>query len=603
MPKFSVIVPVYKVEKYVSQCIESLLNQSFHDFEILVTDDCGGDNSMRIVEEFAKKDDRIKILRHDKNRGLAAARNTALDSAKGDYIVCLDSDDWMEENCLSIIYSEFQKRKTESIWFNAYSYYEDTHKRGEKPMYEQVDGFRTLTPHTIAAYADFTWIKAYTRKSILKYNLHWPEGLTFEDGEFYFKYFTYYPRTYVIDDCLINYRYREGSIVRDADSGKIKMNDIYTVVEHLKEFWSELGVYENYKVTLIKLIQNRIRMMRGLKHTLEEVERALKFLDKMKYPDAFEKLESKPVNPLVSIVIPVYNVEKYVEECILSVLNQTYKNMEIICVDDCGTDNSMQIVKKYAKKDKRIKIIKHKKNMGYCTAVESGINNAAGTYVFFVESDDFIEKDCIELGTKKLIESDLNFVLFKIDRLETDGKRYPYDNWAPFYGSLPEGLFEMTPDKMNCFPFFYWNKGYKREFIQGNIVKWQNGGIYEDQEFFFRVFTNSSVTYVIDKSLYVYRIHQSSLMGVSFGKLKNVEDLFLVLERIYNYLRTSRYFDAYKSAFMELVVNDLKWYRKQYYQNAGLREMTLNFFKKINFPADFKPETYLNPDIVQVEES
>ena len=118
----SVIIPVYKVEKFIRQCIESILNQSFTDFEVLVVDDCGGDSSMDIVEEYAKKDNRIRILRHERNRGLAAARNTALDSAVGTYIVCLDSDDWMELNCLDDINAEFNLRKTPSIWFNARKY-------------------------------------------------------------------------------------------------------------------------------------------------------------------------------------------------------------------------------------------------------------------------------------------------------------------------------------------------------------------------------------------------------------------------------------------------------------------------------------------------
>ena len=592
MPKFSLIIPVYKVEKYIRQCIESVLKQTFTDYEMLVVDDCGGDNSISIVEEYAKQDSRIKILHHEKNKGLAAARNTALDAATGDYIVCLDSDDWMEANCLSVLYAEFQLRKTESIWFNANSYYEETGQFGTKPMYEQNEGYRVLTPDTIAAYADFTWIKAYTRKSIQDYNLHWPVGLTFEDGEFYFKYFTHNPKTYVISDCLFNYRYREGSIVRDANKGKIKMEDIYTVVRHLKEFWEDLGMYEGYKVTMIKLIQNRIRMMRGLNYSDSNKIMSYEFMKNLSYPQDFERFnpEKKNENPLVSVIIPVYNVEKYIEECLKSVINQTYRNLEIICVDDCGTDNSMKIIKKLAKKDKRIKIIKHKENLGYCPAVNTGIENAKGEYVFFVESDDFIEKNCIEIVTRKLQETNLNFVMFKIDRLELDGIRYSYHNWAHYYASLPEGPFTMSPDTFNKFPYFYWNKGYRREFILQEKVKWQNGGIYEDQEFFYRVFTNSPNTYIIDKSLYIYRIRETSLMGESFGKLKRVEDLFNVMKRINNYLLENNLFKKYGKTIPDLIYNNLKWYRKYFGKNKELSDLTLKFYKEINFPQAFSEE-------------
>ena len=97
MPKFSIIVPIYKVEKYVSQCIESILAQTYKDFEILCVDDCGNDGSIKIVENFAQTDSRIKILYQDKNRGVAAARNLALENAQGEFLLCVDSDDWIEK--------------------------------------------------------------------------------------------------------------------------------------------------------------------------------------------------------------------------------------------------------------------------------------------------------------------------------------------------------------------------------------------------------------------------------------------------------------------------------------------------------------------------
>ena len=287
MPKFSIIIPVYQVEKYVRQCIESVINQTFTDFEALVVDDCGEDKSIEIVKEYAKQDKRIKILHHKHNRGLAAARNTALSSAKGDYIVCLDSDDWMIDNCLATLYAIFNKYDTQSVWFNSRNYYENEHKLDKNPMYTQEEGWRILEPENIASFTDFTWIKAYTRESIQKHNLGWPEGLTFEDGEFYFKYYTYNPKTYVLSDPLINYRRRDGSIVRNADKGDVHMEDLYDVIRHLRDFWIQEGVYEKYKIAILKLIQNRIRMAKKLTWNKHNLELAYKFLKDMKFPDDF----------------------------------------------------------------------------------------------------------------------------------------------------------------------------------------------------------------------------------------------------------------------------------------------------------------------------
>lgn len=100
--------------------------------------------------------------------------------------------------------------------------------------------------------------------------------------------------------------------------------------------------------------------------------------------------------PLVSIVVPVYNVECYVEECLQSVCSQTYENLEIICIDDVGSDKSMDIVRLYATKDSRINIVEHEKNKGLAEARNTGLRNLSGDYVFFLDSDDFLSVDAIE---------------------------------------------------------------------------------------------------------------------------------------------------------------------------------------------------------------
>jgi len=129
MPKFSIIVPIYKVEKYIKQCMQSILNQTYKDFEVICVDDCGKDNSMKIVEKMAQNDNRIIILHHDKNKGLSAARNTGFEIAKGEYTLFVDSDDWLETNCLEVLEYHFSQVDIESITFDAYRYDDNKHKR------------------------------------------------------------------------------------------------------------------------------------------------------------------------------------------------------------------------------------------------------------------------------------------------------------------------------------------------------------------------------------------------------------------------------------------------------------------------------------------
>ena len=201
--RFSIIIPVYKVEKYIKQCVESIINQTFTDFEAIFVDDCGNDSSVEIIEKYLKQNKRLTMLKHNKNRGLSAARNTALEYATGEYLVCLDSDDWLEENCLEVLDNEFRNTNTSSIFFDSYYFNDNEQIRESELVSGNIGGRLTITPENIGNWTDYSWIKAYKTSSIKNNNIYWPEGLTFEDSEFYYKYFSLNPETYIIEDALI----------------------------------------------------------------------------------------------------------------------------------------------------------------------------------------------------------------------------------------------------------------------------------------------------------------------------------------------------------------------------------------------------------------
>lgn len=125
--------------------------------------------------------------------------------------------------------------------------------------------------------------------------------------------------------------------------------------------------------------------------------------------------------PLVTIVVPIYNVEKYLDRCIKSIVNQTYSNLDIILVDDGSPDNCPAICDDWAKKDKRIKVI-HKKNAGLGMARNSGIEKATGKFIFFIDSDDYIELNTVELCCKAAIENNADNVLYGFNKIRDDGK-------------------------------------------------------------------------------------------------------------------------------------------------------------------------------------
>ncbi|MBQ7764198.1 glycosyltransferase family 2 protein [bacterium] len=549
MTTFSIIVPVYKVEKYVKQCIESILAQTFEDFEILCVDDCGGDNSIKIVEDLAKTDSRIRIFYQDKNRGVGAARNLALDNAIGEYFFCVDSDDWINPNTLQVLYDAFKYCTTESIWFNGYRYYDATGTYQDEPICNYPGGYVYLTPENVVSFPDMCGMKAYRTESVRKLNIHWPTNIKFdEDGHFYFRYYSHHHKVLTLKDCLYNYRIREGSVVTTFQNGNGTPADIFQTVKETRDFYKKEGIYEEHKISLVKLMQNRINMMLQSCPTNENKKLAIEFLKNMDFPADYECLDIRK-KPLVSVVVPFYNVEPYIEQCLRSIMEQTYRNLEIICVDDCGQDKSINIVKKLAKEDSRIKIIRHKQNKGLGGARTTGLHNATGEIMFFIDSDDWIERNCISLVVQKFNETGLDSVWFKADYwLEAENRKAPMDFNMYFY-NMPEGYLTLNETNLGSLPLITWNKAYRRNFLMKHSLDWPEKIIYEDVEFYWKAFTKTRQIYLLDKCLYFYRQRAGSIMQLSQGNIEKSRTACHVLREVYKYLKEENILKDYKDAY------------------------------------------------------
>lgn len=164
--------------------------------------------------------------------------------------------------------------------------------------------------------------------------------------------------------------------------------------------------------------------------------------------------------PKINVIIPVYNAEKYLERCIQSLINQTLSDIEILFIDDCSTDNSLEILKKYEKIDSRIKVYTLDKNSGAAVARNKGLENAKGEYLNFVDSDDAIELNFYEKLYNKAIETDVQIVKCSRRTFETDG-RTTYSN-----------LNNIIKEKGNLFFGYEWQTAiYKTSLIKENNIK------------------------------------------------------------------------------------------------------------------------------------
>lgn len=222
------------------------------------------------------------------------------------------------------------------------------------------------------------------------------------------------------------------------------------------------------------------------------------------------------MSELISVIIPVYKVEKYLDECIASVVSQTHQNLEIILVDDGSPDSCPQMCDAWAEKDLRIRTI-HKANGGLSDARNAGLEIASGDYIAFVDSDDFIQPDMLE----KLLAALL--------RTESDIAACGIQNFGASQGAWGCQDFVGTPEQIyaklyneTTYPVAAWNKLYRRSCWQ--TLRFPVGKICEDTFTTYQLIHHASRIVMIPEALYCYRIRPESIMTSAFSPKRMDEE-------------------------------------------------------------------------------
>lgn len=219
------------------------------------------------------------------------------------------------------------------------------------------------------------------------------------------------------------------------------------------------------------------------------------------------------MDSLISVIVPIYNVEKYLDRCVDSIINQTYKNLEIILVDDGSPDNCPKMCDDYAKIDNRIKVV-HKENGGLSDARNVGMKVATGEYVSFIDSDDYISLDFYETLLQTMIDNDSDIVECGVVKFYEDNNfdEYSDDLKVTNYDTLDglEGLINENPFKQHV-----WNKLYKSNIALD--IPYAVGKLNEDEFWTYQIFGKAKKFTRINKTMYYYFQRGSSIMGNGYN--------------------------------------------------------------------------------------
>lgn len=290
----------------------------------------------------------------------------------------------------------------------------------------------------------------------------------------------------------------------------------------------------------------------------------------------------------VSVIVPVYNVEPYLDKCLNTLVNQTLKKIEIIIVNDGSKDNSEKIIEKYLKKyPEKIKYIK-KANGGLSSARNEGLKYASGEYIGFVDSDDYVSLNTFNLMYKKAKEKNFDLVVCNLN--------YVYESKTKMVSAGLDKDLENEDEVKKNIVFLYpavWNKLYKKEILDS--LKFKEGIWYEDVEFNFRVYPRVKSIGYVDKPLIQYVQRESSISKTIDKRLFNYLDNFNGLIRYYqdNNLYNKYYFEleySYVRYLYATFIKQLSYTNDKELFKEGVKEAIKNVQE--HFP-NYKKNIYL----------
>ncbi|WP_195218202.1 glycosyltransferase family 2 protein [Turicibacter sanguinis] len=305
----------------------------------------------------------------------------------------------------------------------------------------------------------------------------------------------------------------------------------------------------------------------------------------------------------ISIIVPVYNVENYLKKCLDSIVNQSINKFEVILVEDCSTDKSLSICQEYVEKFDNFKLIKHQKNKGLSAARNSGIKNCNGKYLIFIDSDDWLDLNMVEILYATIQENDCDIVECGFVNVWDNKTTIPQRKEA-ILTSHDLIIKEYLLSKITAYAF---NKIYKKELFIKNQIEYPEGKYYEDQFTTFKLLYNSKKVVKIKTPLYFYNRRQNSITtsSLSAKDLHVIEQLNLIkkfLKQKGEYADNNKYFsvryfngihpNVIKKLFLLSNINEqLKFYKK--YIKNDFKENTNNYFFNQNIKFKMKANIFL----------
>ena len=538
----SIIIPVYNAEPYLRQCLDSVLGQTFTNFEVVLVNDGSTDNSGFICQEYARLDSRFKYFEKE-NGGVSDARNSGLDLARGDYVTFLDADDFLFEDYLEKLYIATTLSNAD-IMIGGYSrfdgsdfyFYKDHFKRDSLVSFTSTQAIQFLDSMLDIQFFNFSTACGKLFKRTLFKELRFPLGRYAENQFVMWKLYLNAERIYAFNGD--SYVYRDNNEGLSSVFSVKHLDHIDALEERIKSTKDLEGIDINLCFNMYRYVLKRILEQLEEHDYIDEAKKVrekLELAEQGQYPflsDEVKEIEVENGGELISIVVPVYNVENYLRMCLDSIEHQTYSNIEVLLINDGSPDSSGEICQEYVARDSRFRYFE-KENGGQSDARNYGIEKSNGKYLTFVDSDDWLSLTYVEDLYQAAIRNDADTVVSHYIIYNESDRNYYVHIWDDYYEKNYTGeelIMELPKLELNGYIYITsWGILFKKELF--NNIRFPKGKVIEDSRTNYKLFFRSNKVAYIHKEIYYHREGIESIgSGVNERLLTDV--LECLLERL-----------------------------------------------------------------------
>ncbi len=567
----SVIVPVYNVENYLKECMNSILGQSLKEIEIICVDDGSTDNSGLILDEYSRRDSRVKVY-HNLNGGYGKAMNFGLSKAVGEFVGIVEPDDYITEDMFKKLYITAKENEVVIVKSNFRRFYGEKSNRifEDIPFSEDKKFYnRVICPKEEPDILFGTmniWTGIYNREFIEKKSIRFNEtpGASFQDNGFWFQTMTLAERVFFLDRSFYqNRRDNPNSSVKGMEKAFCVLEEFSFIENFLNSNPNIRQIFIEYFVKcklvgyvaaynrsstsckiqfILKASEDLYRHLNAgeinknlygpmqwkklnmiisdpvqfflediniggngyhtrLIETCEKVAVAQNKLNKLEQISNHSIIQLNRVKKKefkVTVVVPAYNMEQYIDECIESILKQTLDDIEVICVDDGSTDRTFEKILEWTKRDENVRLI-CQANRGSGFARNQAMEMATGKYIMFMDADDWYPSDDVIQNLYMIAEKKNMYIV--------GGGMQAYKNGeicdSPDYYTFPEeGVFLFSDYQLD---YGYTRYIYNLQFLKNNNIVFPNYARFQDPIFFVNALSTAKHFYAVKDIVYAYR--------------------------------------------------------------------------------------------------